>query len=323
MSKHEHKHTDNLKVERLPDAQAVITGVLTLDYLNEVRPEALKALSERVKIDGFRPGNIPENVLLKHVGEMQVLEEVAEVALASEYGNILHELKLSPVGRPQVAITKLAPGIPLEFKMTVTLEPEFTLPDYKKIAKDSRGKEEELSVTEAEIDAVVKEIEDHKWEPKLAEGENLRDKVKENLMEEKKYRAKEKARLLIIENIVKATEIKIPDIMIKAELEKMLGQFKDDVSRHGMKWDDYLKSIKKTEDEIRSEWKEKAEARSKAELVMLKIAEVEKLEPTNEELEKEVTHLLSHHKDADPMRVRVYVYQMIKNQKVLEFLETA
>jgi FKBP-type peptidyl-prolyl cis-trans isomerase (trigger factor) len=319
---HSHKHFDNLKVERLAESQATITGELTLDVLNEARPRALKALNESVKIDGFRAGSIPENILVKHVGEMRVLEEVAEVALGREYGNILHETKLSPIGRPQVAITKLAPGIPLEFKITVTLEPEFDLPDYKKIAKETAGAKEDLEVKDDEIDAVIKEIEKQNWKPDLKEGEDLREKVKENLMLEKKHRAKEMKRLIIMENLVKEAKVEIPKIMVDSELDRMLAQFKDDVTRHGMKWEEYIKSINKSEEDIRSEWKEKAESRVKAEMVLMKIAETEKLEPTTEELEKETEHLLSHHKDAEPMRVRLYVYQMLKNQKVFEFLET-
>jgi FKBP-type peptidyl-prolyl cis-trans isomerase (trigger factor) len=319
---HSHKHFDNLKVEKLADSQAVITGELTLDVLDEARPAALKALNDSVKIDGFRSGNIPENILIKHVGEMRVLEEVAEMALGREYGSIMHEAKVVPIGRPQVAITKLAPGIPLEFKITVTLEPEFELPDYKKIAKETAGAKEDFEVKDDEVDAVIKEIEKQNWKPDLKEGENLRDKVKENLLHEKKHRAKEMKRLIIVENLVKATTVAMPSMMIDSELEKMLAQFKDDVTRHGMKWEEYIKSINKTEDDIRKEWREKAESRVKAELVMGKIAETEKLEPSLEELEKETSHLLTHYKEADPLRVRLYVYQMLKNQKVLEFLET-
>lgn len=318
---HSHKHFDKIKVERLPDSEAVITGELTLNLINEIRPAALKGLNNSVEIAGFRSGNIPESVLIKHVGEMRILEEISELALAREYGSILHEAKLSPIGRPQVAITKLAPGIPLEFKITVTLEPEFDLPDYKKIAKESKV-EEKLEVTDAEVDAVLEEIKKQGWEPKLKEGENLRDKAKENLEAEKKHRAMEKKRLAIVDALVKATEVKLPKLMIEAELARMLGQFRDDVERHGMKWDEYVKSINKSEEDIKSEWRDKAEQRVKAELIMMKIAETEKLEPTNEELEHEASHLLSHHKDADPMRVRLYVYQMLKTQMVLEFLET-
>ncbi len=321
MAEHNHKHLDNLKQEKLPDGNISITGELTLDVIKEARPEALKALGERVEIPGFRKGNIPEAVLVKQFGEMKILEEVAEMVLASEYGNILRELKISPVGRPQIAITKLAPGIPLEFKITVTPEPEFTLPDYKKIAKEVK-REDTFEVDEKEVDAVLAEIEKRGWKPELKEGEDLRTKAKDNLLDEKKLRAKEKHRLTLVENLVKATELSIPKIMIEQELNQMVAQFKADVANHGMKWYEYLKSIKKTEDEIKNEWEKKAEARVKSELIMFKIGETEKLEPTKEELEHEVAHLLSHYKDADPMRVRLYVYEQLKNQKVFEFLET-
>lgn len=316
-----HKNFDKIKVETLADGEATITGELTLEGLSEARAEALKALNNRVEIAGFRKGNIPENVLVKNLGEMKVLEEVAEVALGKEYGNIIKQAKLSVIGRPQVAITKLAPGIPLEFKINVTLEPEFALPDYRKIAQEVKA-EKDLDVTDVEVDAVLEEIKKRGWDPKLEPGDDLRTKAKENILSEKKFRAKEVKRLTIVENLVKATDIKLPKLLVEGELDRMIAQFKDDVLTHGMKWDEYLKSIKKTEADIRVEWKEKAETRSKAEMIMQKIAETEKLEPTTEELEHETKHLLSHHPDADPLRLHVYVYQQLKNQKVFELLET-
>jgi FKBP-type peptidyl-prolyl cis-trans isomerase (trigger factor) len=321
MTAHSHKHFENLKTEKLADGNVAITGELTLDVVKEARSEAIKSLSERLNIDGFRKGNVPESVVINKVGEMGVLEEVAEMVLASEYGNILRETKISPIGRPQIAITKLSPGIPLEFKITVTPEPEFVLPDYKKIAKEVK-REENFEVDEKEVDAVLAEIEKRGWKPELKEGEDLRTKARENLMEEKKFRAKEKHRLTLIESLVKATELTIPKMMVDQELAQMLAQFKNDVASHKMVWEEYLKSIKKTEDDIRKEWEEKALSRVKAEMIMFKISETEKLEPTKEELEHETSHLLSHHKEADPMRVRMYVYEQLKNQKVFEFLET-
>ncbi len=322
MSEKNHKHFDKIKVEKTPTGEAIITGEITLESLQHARSEALKHLNGKVELSGFRKGNIPENVLVKNLGEMKVLEETAEVALAHQYGNIISEAKLKPIGRPEVAITKLAPGIPLEFKITVTLEPEFELPDYKKISGEAKKIKEDVEVSDTEVDAVIAEIEKRGWKPELKEGEDLRVKAKENILEEKKFRNKEKRRLSIVEALTKATNLKIPKLLIDSELDRMIGQFQDDVVHHGMKWDEYLKSIKKTEEDIRKEWREKAEERSKAELIMLKIAEAEKLSPTNEELERETTHLLSHHKDADPMRVRMYVYQQLQNQKVFEFLET-
>lgn len=314
-------HFHNLKVSKLADSEAEITGELTLEFLNECRAEALKALNERTNLAGFRSGHIPLDVLEKNLGAMRILEEVAEVALGKEYPEIIKESKLSPIGRPNIAITKLAPGIPLEFKMTLSLEPEFDLPDYKKIIKELKVEESETAVTDKEVDDVLEEIKKQNWKPDLKEGEDLREKAKENILKEKQFRAREKKRLLIIDALIKATDVKVPKILVQAELEKMLAIFKDDVANQGIKWDVYLKSIKKTEADIQTEWNPKAVDRVKAELLVTKIAEKEKLEPNVEALEKETKHLLSHYSDADPLRVRIYVYTQMRNEKVFEFLE--
>jgi FKBP-type peptidyl-prolyl cis-trans isomerase (trigger factor) len=313
-------HFRNLKISKA-DAEAEITGELTLEFLNECRAEAVKALNERTNLDGFRSGHIPSDVLEKKLGAMRILEEVAEVALGKEYPEIIKEAKLSPIGRPHVAITKLAPSIPLEFKITISLEPEFALPDYEKIAKESTKEKSKVEVSEKEVDDVLEEIKKNNWKPDLKEGEDLREKAKQNILAEKEFRAKEKKRLSIVEGLVKAVEIKLPKVLLQAELEKMLAQFKDDVTRQGIKWEEYLKSIKKTETEIQTEWNPKAVDRVKAELIVVKIAEAEKLEPNTEELEKETKHLLSHYPDADPLRLRLFIYTQMRNEKVFEFLE--
>jgi trigger factor len=142
------KHFDKLKVEKLPNSEATVVGEITTHFLDESRKKALKSLGEHANIPGFRPGKIPEEILVKNFGEMKVLEETAEVALADAYTEIMKEAKLSPIGRPEVSITKIAPKIPLEFKIKVALEPEFTLPDYKKIAKEIEINEKDSEVTE-------------------------------------------------------------------------------------------------------------------------------------------------------------------------------
>lgn len=235
-----HKHNFHIKeVKKLPDWEAEIIGEIPVEYLNEARKEALKYLNEKVSLPGFRSGKIPEDVLVKSVGEMKVLEETAEVALAKEYGHIVEESKLRPVARPMIAVTKLAPGIPLEFKMNLILEPEFDLPDYKKIAKEvpvekAEGKDEEV-------------------------------------------KAREKRRLKIIEAIVLATKFELPKKLVDAELFHMLGHFKQDVEKAGIVWEKYLEQIKKTEEEVREGWRENVVARAKTEVILSKIAEKENL----------------------------------------------
>ena len=88
----------------------------------------------------------------------------------------------------------MASNIPLEFKITVAVEPEFKLPDYKKISKEIFGKEEKIEIIDKEIEDVLREIKEHNLNPDLKEGEDLNTKIKENLLMEKTLRAKEQKR---------------------------------------------------------------------------------------------------------------------------------
>ena len=319
-----YRHFKITKTEKLPNAEALITGEIALPFLVELRAEAIKNLGQEAKLPGFRPGHIPESVLMQNFGEMRILEETAEIALAQEFSNILKEAKLSSLGRPEISVTKLALGIPLEFKIKIYLEPEFVLPDYKKLARLSGGgivKEVDHKITNKEVQDVLKEIKKRGIKADLKEGEKLEDKIKENLVKEQEYRNQEKHRLKIMDDLVKASEIILPKILVEHELEKMLVQFKGEVEHTRLKWTDYLQQVKKTEIEIKEEWHDKAVDRVKAELIIAKIAEKEKIEPEKETIEHEAEHLLHHYPDADPVRVRLYVYTRLLTQKVLEFLE--
>ncbi|KKP59919.1 MAG: Trigger factor [Candidatus Nomurabacteria bacterium GW2011_GWF1_34_20] len=92
---------------------------------------------------------------------MPLLEEMAEVALQENYIKIVEENKIDAIGRPQIAITKIAKGSDLEFKITTAVMPEMKLGDYKKIAGKENSKEEnkkEVVVEEADVEKVIKDL---------------------------------------------------------------------------------------------------------------------------------------------------------------------
>lgn len=318
-----HKHFTDIKSKNLPNSEAEITGSITLEFIEECRKEALKELNNRSNFPGFRPGKIPEETLIKRLGEIAILEESAEIALGKEFGEIIKESGIKAIGRPTIGVTKLGLGIPLEFKITTAVEPEFDLPDYKALALTAKKNNplSSMEVTEKEIQEVEDEINKREFKVEIKEGEDLKEKIKENLIREKEFRAIEKVRIELVDLLVKETKIEVPKILVDSELEKMIGQFKDDVSRAGVKWDEYLKSIKKTESEIKLDWFDKAVNRAKIELIVAKIATLEKIEPSSEEIEHEAKHLLEHYPDADPLRVRVYLYSQMRNEKVFQFLD--
>ena len=96
------------------------------------RNRAVKEISEKAEMDGFRRGKIPEDILIKNLGLGVLLEKMAVIALEKEYPKIIKEYKIKAIGRPEITLTKVAENNPLGFKIKTSVLPEITLPDYKR-----------------------------------------------------------------------------------------------------------------------------------------------------------------------------------------------
>lgn len=150
-------HVD-VTIEKKPGSLVTITGELPFSALEKYRAGALSAVGKELSIDGFRKGHIPEQVLIRKVGEMAVLTEMAEKALHEYYPHMVMEYKLDIIGYPQISLTKLAKDNPLGFSITVAVVPEMTLPDYFSIARELNKKKESKEVTDEEVTQQVNEI---------------------------------------------------------------------------------------------------------------------------------------------------------------------
>jgi len=161
-------HTHNLNwkeaftLEELPDSQIKLSGELPYAELQSERNAALVALGKNVELDGFRKGHVPSAVLEKHIGEMNILSEMAERAIAHVYPHILQAYEIDAIGHPSIEVTKIAPDNPLAFTATVAVVPQFDLPDYESIAKEINLSLPSDEVTDQELDEKIKEIQKSK-----------------------------------------------------------------------------------------------------------------------------------------------------------------
>lgn len=159
---HNVKWKDAFTLEELPDSQVKLTGEIPYVELASERNAAIVALGKNVELDGFRKGHVPAPVLEKHIGEMNILSEMAERAIAHCYPHLIEEFELDAIGHPQIEVTKIAPENPLAFTVTVAVVPTFTLPDYESIAKEVNLAKATDEVTDAEVDEKIKEIQKSK-----------------------------------------------------------------------------------------------------------------------------------------------------------------
>jgi trigger factor len=328
---------------------------IPLEQVDLYRKRALTELGKEVKISGFRSGKVPENVLLKNIGEGKLLERTANIALSEELPLLLATEKIPAIAAPAVSITKLAPGNPIEFTAKIAVMPEVVLADYKKIAIDKNSKKESVSVSDEDVEetithlrrerAKIEKIESGTEPAKATEeaqnmqtlelpgldnsfvqslgykdSEDFKVKLKENIKKEKEMHENEKTRVETIEELVEKSTIPVPDVLVSHEIDKMEAQMDSDLSRSGTNLEDYLKQANKTREEVRGDWKEAAGKRAKMQLALAEIAKVENISADKEALEKYVEHAKEHHKDANEMNVRAYYEQSLRNEAVLNWL---
>jgi len=157
---------------------------------------------------------------------------------------------------------------------------------------------------------------------------DLKENLKTGLLEEKKNEERERFRVLILKELAKIISIDLPPVLIDREIEIMIEELKNSVSKNNLDWNIYLKQINKTEDDLRTEFKDRAIERIKIELILREIAQEEQIEPSEEEIEEEVNkYLLQFSKpeqaknNIDEQELKIYIKSILTNQKVTEFLE--
>jgi len=89
----------------------------------------------------------------------------------------------------------------------------------------------------------------------------------------------------------------------------------------GIKFDQYLTHIKKTEDELKAEHRYAATKRAASHLILKHIAKKENISVTENELEQEVARLKKIHPSASTERIKSYVHDYLENQAVIVYLE--
>lgn len=347
-------------VKDLPRSEVEIEAEIPADILERHYKKILKDVAAHADVPGFRAGKVPEDVAEKHAGEMAILEKAVREALDEAYPNIVRDKNIRAIGSPTIAVTKLARGNPLGFKARTAVMPDVKINDYKKVAAGvaqsagGTGGADSAAVNDDEVNKVIEDMRrmlahsghDHTHdvsadaEKKDAEEilpevndefamklggfkgvDDLRAKIRENIQAEKTRETRDKRRAEIAEKILAATEVEVPAVLAESELESMIRRFKHDIEHSGMKFDEYMTQIKKTEDEIRAEWRPSAEKKAKMELALSHIAREEKIVPDEERVKKELEALMAGQKDVNRFEARMYIEHLLKNEAVFEFLE--
>lgn len=157
----------NVIKKQLEKSQVELAVELSVDEMKPYIKLGAEKVSREVKIDGFRSGKVPYEILKSKIGEQTILEEAARIAINKTIDKAINENmeQGQAIGQPQISITKLAPENPLEYKIVLAIIPEIKLGDYKdlKINVETHGNaslqdEEVMKTVEYLRESGVKEV---------------------------------------------------------------------------------------------------------------------------------------------------------------------
>lgn len=349
---------ENVKVSRDESAWEIeVKGEISADALAKYREETLRELQKTATMDGFRPGKVPLEKIVSTYGEPQLLRRAAERAIQMELPEILAKENILVIEAPKVQTDTPEAGKPLAFTARAPLPPEVALPDWKPLAKQHNDRKQEVAVSDdeftqaqthfrrerARIDRmekgteVSKALEEAKQLPEAdlppLDGEFAKslgyesetkflESLKANIKNEKELQEKQLRRNVILDDLVKAATIKYPRVLREYELDDMEGRIRDDLARMGATYEQYLEQTKKTREQLRKEWQEAADKRAKTRLILNEIAKQEKITADEAAVEKELAHAKDHYKEISPENLRAGIAHAMRNEKVLELLES-
>lgn len=418
--------------KELEKSQIEITIELSSQEFAPYIEKGAEKVSSQVKIEGFRPGKVPYEVLKQKIGEMTILEEAAHIAIMKTVDDIVEKetAPRQPVGQPSVNITKIAPGNPLEYKVTLSLLPTIEIGDYKglklkpeevkiekkdleqalndlrearaqeklvdreikdgdkamvdvelflskvpvedgnhknlpiKVGKDyfvsgfdknllglKKGDTKEFSLVYPEkhhrqnlagkkvdfkikvndvYEIVVPELDDKfATQFQLKTLDELKKALEENLLNEKKRKAELKNESEMISKIVDKTKFgDFPDVLVENEANNLMAELEESIVRQGGKFDDYLKHLKKTRNELMLEMMPNAIKRVKAALIIREIAVREKIAPSEKEIADKIEQLKAQYTGQEKIMkmfeeagYKSYLKNILTNEKVIEKLK--
>lgn len=141
-------------VKHISDTRVLVTITVDASELEAAEQVALKKLSKSTKVNGFRKGHVPLEMVKKNSDPNELTQETLENALSRAVAESFLEDKLQALERPEVEVKKFVPGEALEFTAEADVLPTVKLGDYKKL-KVTKAK---ITVAKKDVDEVIERI---------------------------------------------------------------------------------------------------------------------------------------------------------------------
>lgn len=284
------------KIEKQPKSTLKISVTIESEKVKEAYEHVLEHAVAETEVEGFRKGSAPKEMVKNKIGVSTIYGDAVNELLQKYYPQALKENHISPVSNPKVEIKEFDLEKDFEFVAAVATRPEIKVGNYKPELK--KRYEEKLSQKKKDN------------EERLKKGEKLDDSHVHMGSND------------VIEVLLKNSEVEIADILIEEETDRLLTRLVDQIQAVGLSMDSYLKSQDKTAEQLRKDYEKIAEQNLKAEFVLSKIIDEDKIEVSEKEIEDMISAVgdeKTKERLQDPMQ-KLYIKTILQKNKLISKL---
>jgi len=279
------------EVKKLDGTTREVSVEVSGEIVKNKFEDVFKRISQEAKVPGFRPGHAPRDILETHYAS-SAHEQVIKELVPDVYNEAINKEGLDVSEFPEISEVKLDRSS-LSFKAKVEVSPSVEVKDYKGI----KVKYQPAVVSADEIKRNVDSLkESRKVEaaddnfakspcyPNLAELEKA---LERQIFMHKENEGRQKIENGIIEAVTKDQDFKLPQSLVKRQLQDMLRQAKVDLAMKGVT----REKIDAEEKTLLSELEPEARKQVKIYLVLAAIAKKENIS-LDDQMPRKVMELL-------------------------------
>ena len=138
-------------VKKLNETTYEVTVVKTGDEVKHLKEHVMTHFNG-AKVDGFRPGHVPQNVLEKKY-KKEIEDEIVNHIVSDEYAKVVTENNLKPVDNVNL-IKYENEDDKIELVFTIPVLPEIKLGEYKGV----KAEKEKLDITEEKLNEEIERL---------------------------------------------------------------------------------------------------------------------------------------------------------------------
>ncbi|MEW6075673.1 MAG: trigger factor [Candidatus Omnitrophota bacterium] len=247
------------------------------DIVKEKFQEVFKKIGQEAKVPGFRPGHAPRDIVEKnfsHLAHEQVLKEL----IPQIYQQAIEKEKLDVIELPTFQDVKLDRAN-LSFSAQFEVRPQILLKNYKGLKVEYK----KISVSGDEIKRYLDSVKEAKKAPAIddrfakslsyADVGELQKALERQMYIQKENQQRQWIEQQIIDGITKGLDFKLPESLVKKQLEDLVKQARVELALKGVP----REKIAQEEANLVKELEPQARVQVKVYLVLAEIARRENI----------------------------------------------